>query len=38
MHVTNFQETTEHEVAAALDEFGDIKGLVSTFAKTPAAC
>jgi len=35
MHVTNFQETTEHEVAAALDEFGDIKGLVLDLRQNP---
>src|ERR1700691_376785 len=28
MHVTGFNETTEEEVAKALDEFGDLKGLV----------
>jgi len=28
IHVTNFQETTSHEVGEALDKFGDIKGLV----------
>ena len=28
MHVNGFNETTEHEVAEALDSFGDIKGLV----------
>ena len=27
MHVSGFQETTEHEVQAALDEMGDLKGL-----------
>lgn len=35
MHVTNFQETTEHEVAQALDEFGDIKGLVLDLRQNP---
>src|SRR5437660_3082358 len=28
MHVTGFNETTEHEVADALDQFGDLKGLI----------
>ncbi|HYL92203.1 MAG TPA: S41 family peptidase [Alphaproteobacteria bacterium] len=28
MHVNGFNETTEHEVAEALDEFGDLKGLI----------
>jgi len=28
IHVSGFQETTEHEVQSALDEFGDLKGLV----------
>lgn len=28
MHVSSFSETTETEVAQALDEFGDLKGLV----------
>jgi carboxyl-terminal processing protease len=28
MHVTGFNETTEDEVAQALDEFGDLKGLI----------
>src|SRR5579885_303996 len=28
MHVSGFQETTEHEVQKALDEMGDLKGLV----------
>ena len=35
MHVTNFQETTEHEVAAALEEFGDLKGLVLDLRQNP---
>ncbi len=30
MHVSGFQETTEHEVAEALDQMGDLKGLVQT--------
>jgi len=28
MHVNGFNETTEHEVADALDQFGDLKGLI----------
>jgi carboxyl-terminal processing protease len=28
MHVTGFNETTEEEVSKALDEFGDLKGLI----------
>ena len=28
MHITAFNETTEHEVEDALDEFGDMKGLI----------
>ncbi|HZQ92317.1 MAG TPA: S41 family peptidase [Terriglobales bacterium] len=28
IHITNFNETTGHEVAEALDQFGDLKGLV----------
>jgi carboxyl-terminal processing protease len=28
MHVTGFNETTEDEVAQALDEFGDLRGLI----------
>jgi carboxyl-terminal processing protease len=28
MHVTNFMETTSHEVGDALEQFGDLKGLV----------
>ncbi|HET9408676.1 MAG TPA: S41 family peptidase [Candidatus Sulfotelmatobacter sp.] len=28
MHVNGFNETTEHEVAEALDQFGDLKGLI----------
>jgi carboxyl-terminal processing protease len=28
MHVNGFNETTDHEVAEALDEFGDLKGLI----------
>ncbi len=35
MHITNFQETTEHEVATALDEFGDLKGLILDLRQNP---
>lgn len=35
MHITSFQETTEHEVTAALDEFGDIKGLILDLRQNP---
>lgn len=28
MHISGFNETTEHEVEEALDQFGDIKGLI----------
>src|SRR5438105_7814888 len=28
LHVNGFNETTEHEVAEALDSFGDLKGLI----------
>ncbi|MFZ0759122.1 MAG: S41 family peptidase, partial [Candidatus Sulfotelmatobacter sp.] len=28
MHITGFNETTEQEVSQALDEFGDLKGLI----------
>ena len=35
MHVSGFQETTEHEVAQALDEFGDLKGLVLDLRQNP---
>src|SRR6478672_4841643 len=28
LHITQFQETTEHEVEAALEQMGDIKGLI----------
>jgi carboxyl-terminal processing protease len=28
MHVTSFNETTEHEVEDALEQFGDLKGLI----------
>jgi carboxyl-terminal processing protease len=35
MHVSGFQETTEHEVQEALDEMGDIKGLVLDLRQNP---
>ena len=35
MHVSGFQETTEHEVQQALDEFGDLKGLVLDLRQNP---
>jgi carboxyl-terminal processing protease len=35
MHVTGFNETTEHEVQAALDEMGDLKGLVLDLRQNP---
>lgn len=35
MHVSGFQETTEHEVQAALDEMGDLKGLVLDLRQNP---
>src|ERR1700758_4800428 len=35
MHVSGFQETTEHEVADALDKFGDLKGLVLDLRQNP---
>ena len=35
MHVSGFQETTEHEVAQALDEMGDVKGLVLDLRQNP---
>jgi len=35
MHISGFQETTEHEVAQALDEFGDLKGLVLDLRQNP---
>ena len=35
MHVSGFQETTEHEVAAALEEMGDLKGLVLDLRQNP---
>src|SRR5215475_4119128 len=35
IHVTGFQETTEHEVADALDKFGDTKGLILDLRQNP---
>jgi carboxyl-terminal processing protease len=35
IHITGFQETTEHEVAEALDKFGDIKGLILDLRQNP---
>jgi carboxyl-terminal processing protease len=35
LHITGFQETTEHEVQAALDEFGELKGLVLDLRQNP---
>jgi carboxyl-terminal processing protease len=35
MHITQFQETTEHEVEQALDEMGDIKGLILDLRQNP---
>src|SRR4249919_2774914 len=35
MHVSGFNETTEHEVAAALDEMGDLKGLILDLRQNP---
>src|SRR5271166_1282725 len=35
MHVSGFQETTEHEVAEALDQMGDLKGLVLDLRQNP---
>src|SRR5260370_5108562 len=35
MHVSGFQETTEHEVSDTLDEFGDIKGLILDLRQNP---
>jgi len=35
IHVTGFQETTEHEVAEALDKFGDMKGLILDLRQNP---
>src|SRR5260370_558911 len=35
MHVSGFQETTEHEVAEALDQMGDLKGLFLDLRQNP---
>jgi carboxyl-terminal processing protease len=35
MHVSGFQETTEHEVTEALDQMGDLKGLVLDLRQNP---
>jgi carboxyl-terminal processing protease len=35
MHVSGFNETTEHEVADALDEMGDLKGLILDLRQNP---
>src|SRR5438094_5542930 len=35
MHVTGFNETTEHEVADALDKMGDLKGLILDLRDNP---
>src|SRR5438270_11540238 len=35
LHVSQFNETTEHEVAQALDEMGDIKGLILDLRQNP---
>jgi carboxyl-terminal processing protease len=35
MHISGFQETTEHEVQQALDQMGDIKGLVLDLRQNP---
>ena len=35
MHVSGFQETTDHEVAQALDEMGDLKGLILDLRQNP---
>src|ERR1041384_3033850 len=35
MHVSGFNETTEHEVASALDEMGDLKGLILDLRQNP---
>ncbi|PYX88087.1 MAG: S41 family peptidase [Acidobacteria bacterium] len=35
IHVTGFQETTEHEVSEALDKFGDMKGLILDLRQNP---
>lgn len=35
MHVSGFQETTEHEVGQALEEMGDLKGLILDLRQNP---
>jgi len=35
MHISGFQETTEHEVQEALDEMGDLKGLILDLRQNP---
>ena len=35
MHVSGFQETTDHEVREALQEFGDLKGLILDLRQNP---
>jgi carboxyl-terminal processing protease len=35
MHISGFNETTEHEVQDALDEMGDLKGLVLDLRQNP---
>ena len=35
MHVSGFNETTEHEVADALDKLGDLKGLILDLRQNP---
>ena len=35
IHVTGFQETTEHEVSEALEKFGDMKGLILDLRQNP---
>ena len=35
VHISGFQETTEHELRQALDEFGDIHGLILDLRQNP---
>jgi carboxyl-terminal processing protease len=35
MHISGFQETTEHEVSEALDQMGDLKGLILDLRQNP---
>ena len=35
MHISGFQETTEHEVTQALDEMGDLHGLILDLRQNP---